>query len=65
MQLDVIWDGGKEYKFQINRISDSDNAMELNSHKQCGCLFVFLNKAPIAHKSKIQGNVSLSMAKGS
>ena len=29
-----------------------------------GGLQVFLNKAPIAHKSKMQPNVSLSMAKG-
>ena len=37
--------------------------MELNLHKWCG-LQVFLNKAPIAHKSKMQGSVSHSMAKG-
>ena len=64
MQLDGICDGGKEYKFQINRISDSGDALELNFHKQCGGLQVFLNKAPIAHKSKMQGSVSLSMAEG-
>ena len=38
--------------------------MEPNSHKRCGGLQVILNKTPITHKSKIQGSVSLSMAKG-
>ena len=32
--------------------------------KRCGGLQVFLNKAPIAHKSKMQPIVSLSMAEG-
>ena len=36
----------------------------MNSHKQCGGLQVFLNKAPVAHKSKMQGGMSLSMAQG-
>ena len=33
MQPDSVWDGGKEYEFQINGISDSGDVMELNSHK--------------------------------
>ena len=56
MQPDCVWDGGKE------KLSDSGDAMELNSPKQCVGLQVFLNKAPIAHKSKMQGSVLLSMA---
>ena len=35
--------------------------MELNLH---GGLRVFLNKAPIPHKSKMQGSVSLSLSGG-
>ena len=64
MQPDGHWDGGKEYKFEIDGISDSGNVTEPNSHKQCGGLLVFLNKAPIAHKSKMQTSASLSMAEG-
>ena len=64
MQLDGHWDGGKEYQFQIDSISNSGDAAELNSHKWCGGLQVFLNKAPIAHKSKMQGSMLLSMVEG-
>ena len=63
MQPDGHWDGGKEYQVRINRISDLGDATELNSCKRCGGLQVFLNKAPIAHKSKMLGSVSLSMVK--
>ena len=64
MQPDGVWDGGQKYEFLINGISDSGDAMELNSCQQCGGLQVFLNKAPITHKCKMQGSVSLSMAEG-
>ena len=64
MQLDGVWDGGQKFKFQIDGILDSGDATELNSCKCCGGLQVFLNKAPIAHKSKMQGSVSLSMVEG-
>ena len=64
MQPEGLYDGGKEYQFHIDGISNLGDAMELNLHKQCGGLQVFLNKAPIAHKSKMQGSVSLSMAEG-
>ena len=33
MQLEGVWDGGQKYEFQINRISDSGYAIELNSCK--------------------------------
>ena len=52
MQPDGHWDCGKEYQFQIDRISNSGDAMEPNSCKQCGVLHVFLSKAPIAHKAR-------------
>ena len=64
MEPDGVWDGGQKFKFQINGISDSGDATDPNSCKQCGGLQVFLNKAPIAHKSKMQGSVSLNMAEG-
>ena len=38
--------------------------MEPESRKWCGGLQVFLNKAPITHKTKMQPSVSLSMAEG-
>ena len=64
MQLDGHWGGGKEFQFGIDGISDLGDATELKSHKWCGGLQVFLNKAQIAHQSKMQGSVSLSMAEG-
>ena len=62
-KLDGHLGGDKEFKFKIDGISDSGDATELNSCK-CGGLQVFLNKALIAHKSKMQGSVSLSMGEG-
>ena len=47
LQLDGHLDGGKGYQFQIKGISNLGDATELNSHKQCGGLQVFLNRAPI------------------
>ena len=41
MQLAHGWDGGQKYEFQIDRSSELGDAMELNSHKQCGGLQVF------------------------
>ena len=64
MQPEGHWDGSKDFQFEIDGISDSGNATELESHKWCGGLLVFLNKAPIAHKSKMQPSVLLSMAEG-
>ena len=46
MQPDGVWDGGQQFKFQINRILDSGYAVEPNSCKQCGGLQVFVNKRP-------------------
>ena len=48
MQPDGAWDGGQKF----DRISDSGDATQLNSHKRCGGLQVFLNKAAITHKAK-------------
>ena len=58
------WDGSKDFQLEIDGILDSGDATELESHKQCGGLQVFLSKAPIAHKGKMQPSVSLSMAEG-
>ena len=63
MQRDGDWDRPKDFEFEINGISDSGDATEPEPHKRCGGLQVFLNKAPITHKSKMQP-ISLSMAKG-
>ena len=64
MQPDGHWDGSKDFKFEIDGILDSGDATEPESHKRCGGLQVFLNKASIAHKSKMQPSMSLIMAKG-
>ena len=61
MQPDGHWDG---LKFEIDRISDSSDATEPESWKWCRGIQVFLNIAAIAHNSKMQPSVSLSMAKG-
>ena len=64
MQPERHWDGLKNFQFKINGILYLGDATELELHKWCGVLQVFLNKAPIAHKSKMQLSVSLSMAEG-
>ena len=64
MQPDDHWDASKDFKFEIDGISDSGDVTEPESRKWCGGLQVFLNKAPIAHKCMMQPSVSLSMAKG-
>ena len=63
-QMDDHWDGSKNFEFEISGISDFGDATEPESHKRCGGLQVFLNKAHIAHKSKMQPSMSLSMAEG-
>ena len=45
-------------------MSDSGDATEPDSRRHCSGLQVFLNKSPIAHKSKMQSSASLSMAEG-
>ena len=64
VQPDGEWDGSKEFEFEIDRILDLGDATEPKSHKCCGGLQVFINKAPIAHKSEMQPHVLLSMAEG-
>ena len=64
MQPYGAWDGSKEFEFEIDAISNSGNATEPKSWKQCGGLQVFLNKAPIAYKSTMQPSVLLSMVEG-
>ena len=64
MQQDGHWDGSKDFEFEINGISGSGDMTEPDSCKWCGGLQVFLDKAPIAHKSKLQPSMSLSMAEG-
>ena len=54
MQPDSHWDGSKDFKFEIDRVSDSGDVTEPESQKWCRGLQVFLNKAPIAHKSMKQ-----------
>ena len=64
MQPDTDWDGNDEFLFTVDGLSDSGDATEPKSRRHCGGLQVFLNKSPIAHKSKMQSSASLSMAEG-
>ena len=64
MQPDTDWDGNNEFLFTVDGMSDSGDATEPESRRRCGGLQVFLNKSPIAHKSKMQSSASLSMAEG-
>ena len=57
-------DGSKDFEFEIDGISDSGDTTDPELCKCCGGLQVFVNKAPIAHKSKMQPSVLLSMAEG-
>ena len=64
MQPDTNWDGNEAFLFTVDGMSDSGDATEPESQRHCGGLQVLLNKAPIAHKSKMQSSASLSMAEG-
>ena len=55
---------GEAFLFTVDGMSDSGDVTEPESWRSCGGLQVFLNKAPIAHKSKMQSSASLSMAEG-
>ena len=63
MQPDGEWYGSKDFEFEIDGILDSGDVTEPESCKCCGGLQVFINKAPIAHKSKMQPSVSLSICR--
>ena len=64
MQPNTDWDGNNAFLFTVDGLSDSRDAIEPESQRRCGGLQVFLNKAPIAHKSKMQSSASLSMVEG-
>ena len=64
MQPDTNWDGNKAFLFTVDCMSDSGDATEPELRRHCGGIQVFLNKSPIAHKSKMQSRASLSMAEG-
>ena len=64
MQPDGAWDVLNKFKFEIDGISDLGDVTEPKLCKCCGGLQVFVSKAPIVHKSKMQPSVSLSMAEG-
>ena len=64
MQPNTDWDGNNKFLFTVDGMSDSGDATEPESRRRCGGLQVFLNKSPIAHKSKMQSSASLSMAEG-
>ena len=56
--------GWENFECKIDGSLDSGDVTESNSHKHFGGLQVFVNKAHIAHKSKMQTSISVSMAKG-
>ena len=62
MQPDTDWDGNEGFLFTVDGMSDSGDATKPELRRCCGGLQVFLNKSPIAHKSKMQSSASLSMA---
>ena len=64
MQPNMDWDGNEAFLFTVDGMSDSGYVTEPELQQCCGGLQVFLNKAPIAHKSKMQSSASLSMAEG-
>ena len=64
MQPNTHWDRNEAFLFTVDGMSDSGDVTEPESRQHCGGLQVFLNKAPIAHKSKMQSSASLSMAEG-
>jgi hypothetical protein len=56
------WNGDKEgNKFIVEGFSDSDYAKDLDSRKSVSGYGVFVNKAPVSVKSKMQESVTLSV----
>ena len=64
MQPNTDWDGNDGFLFTVDGMLDSGDATKPESQRRFGGLQVFLNKLPIAHKSKMQSSASLSMAEG-
>ena len=56
------WDGGKDFKFRIHGVSDSDYAKDRETRRSVSGYSTFLNGCPISMKSKMQECVTLSSA---
>ena len=57
-----VWDGNKNYKFNIHGRSDSDYAIRVEERKSVTGYSTYLNDAPIFNKSKTQNSVTLSVS---
>ncbi len=56
-----VWNGSKEFEFEIEGYSDSDYAKDPLTRRSVSGWSVFLEGVPIAEKSKMQGFVTLSV----
>ena len=55
------WDGGKDSKFHIDGMSDSDNAAKTDDRRSISGGIVFLENCPISFKSATLRFVTLSV----
>ena len=62
LQPSGMWDGNKNYKFNICGCSDSDYAKRMEDRKSVTGYSTYLNDPPIFNKSKTQNSVSLSVS---
>ena len=62
LQPSSIWNGNKNYKFNIRGRSDSDYAKRVEDRKSVTGYSTYLNDAPIFNKSKTQNSVTLSVS---
>jgi hypothetical protein len=57
------WDGEKEFCFRIRGVSDSDYAKDTQTRCSISGYVVYLEDAPVMHKSATQKTVALSVCK--
>jgi len=61
LSSDTVWDGSKDHKFVIHGRSDSDYAANTDDRRSISGGRVFLDGAPVVHRSATQKFVTLSV----
>ncbi len=57
------WDGNNQFQFKIKGRSDSDYVKDMQTRQSILGYMVFLEDAPVMHRSAMQKTVALSLCK--
>ncbi len=63
LNLTRKWDGEKEFHFRIKGASNSDYAKDTQTRRSISGYVVYLEDAPVMHRSETQKTVALSVCK--